>query len=126
MLTRKQQQQRKQQKQQEEAAKAKLTKQLGRAPDGSLPKGARKPKDDGSSLKIDYRTSDVKHIPSAEGRTVEEEGVFLVEGEDWEARDKAAAEETERKKKRTAPLWNKGGIMYITDGEDPTTLGRKV
>lgn len=34
--------------------------------------------------------------------------------------------EAERKKSRVAPLWNKGGVMYITDDQDPTTLGRKV
>jgi hypothetical protein len=126
MLTRKQQQQRKQQKQREDAAKAKLAKQLGRAPDGSLPKGARKPKDDGSSLKIDYRTSDTKHIPSAEQLATDEQCDFLPEVEGWEERERAAAEEIERKKKRTAPLYNKGGYQYISDGEDPTTLGRKV
>uniref|UniRef100_A0AB39CDQ8 Uncharacterized protein n=1 Tax=Pseudomonas phage HRDY3 TaxID=3236930 RepID=A0AB39CDQ8_9VIRU len=125
MLTRKQQQQRKQREQQEKAAKAKLAKQLGRNPDGTLPKSVKK-KDDGSSLKLDYRTSDVKHVPSAEGRVVEEEGVFLEEGHDWAAREQAAQEEIEHKKKRTAPLWNKGGYMYISDEEDPTTLGRKV
>jgi hypothetical protein len=27
---------------------------------------------------------------------------------------------------RTAPLWNKGGLMLITDDADLTTLGRKV
>ena len=27
---------------------------------------------------------------------------------------------------RTAPLWNKGGTMYITDQSDLTTLGKKV
>ena len=27
---------------------------------------------------------------------------------------------------RTAPLWNKGGTMYITDDSDLTTLGKKV
>jgi hypothetical protein len=34
--------------------------------------------------------------------------------------------EIERKKSRIAPLWNKGSTMYITDAEDPTTLGKKV
>lgn len=35
-------------------------------------------------------------------------------------------QEIENKSKRIAPLWNKGGTMYITDQEDPKTLGRKV
>jgi len=34
--------------------------------------------------------------------------------------------EAERKRSRVAPLWNKGGVMYITDDQDPTTLGKKV
>lgn len=33
---------------------------------------------------------------------------------------------TEEKKKRIAPLWNKGGLMYISEGEDPKTIGKKV
>lgn len=31
-----------------------------------------------------------------------------------------------QKAARTAPLWNKGGTMYITDQSDLTTLGKKV
>jgi hypothetical protein len=38
----------------------------------------------------------------------------------------ATIEEIERKKKRVAPLWNKGATMFITDNEDPKTLGRKI
>ena len=34
--------------------------------------------------------------------------------------------EIERKKMRVAPLWNKGATMFITDNEDPKTLGRKI
>jgi hypothetical protein len=34
--------------------------------------------------------------------------------------------EIERKKTKVAPLYNKGSTQYITDGEDPTTLGKKV
>jgi hypothetical protein len=30
------------------------------------------------------------------------------------------------KAKRIGPLWNKGGLMLITDDQDLTTLGRKV
>lgn len=30
------------------------------------------------------------------------------------------------KAKRVGPLWNKGGLMMITDGQDLTTLGKKV
>lgn len=38
----------------------------------------------------------------------------------------ATIAEIERKKSRIAPLWNKGATMFITDGEDPKTLGKKV
>ena len=34
--------------------------------------------------------------------------------------------ETEKKKKRIAPLWNKGSIMYITDDTSLETLGKKI
>lgn len=34
--------------------------------------------------------------------------------------------EIEKKKMRVSPLWNKGATMYITEKEDPKTLGRKV
>lgn len=34
--------------------------------------------------------------------------------------------EAERKKARVAPAYNKGPIMFVTDADDPTSLGRKV
>jgi len=43
-----------------------------------------------------------------------------------QAREDAAQEEIARKKKRVAPLFNKGGLQYISDEMDLTTLGRKV
>lgn len=51
--------------------------------------------------------------------------------DDWRwKKDRAETSETikeiERKKKQVAPIWNKGGVMYITEGTDPSTLGRKV
>jgi hypothetical protein len=125
MLTRKQQQQRKQKQMREQAELAKLAKQVGRLPDGSLPKDKKK-KDDGSSLLVNYRSSDVAHYPSAPSISVTEEGIFLEEGHDWAAREQAAQEEIERKKKRTAPLYNKGGYQYISDDTDLTTVGRKI
>lgn len=42
------------------------------------------------------------------------------------ARELKAQEEIKRKKQRVAPLFNKGGLQYITDDMDLTTLGRKV
>lgn len=51
--------------------------------------------------------------------------------DDWRwKRDRSESAETvkeiERKKLRVAPAFNKGATQYITDGADPTTLGRKV
>jgi hypothetical protein len=51
--------------------------------------------------------------------------------DDWKwKRDRVESAETvkeiERKKTRIAPLWNKGSTQYITDGADPTTIGRKI
>ena len=45
-------------------------------------------------------------------------------------KDQAESKETikaiEQKRKRIAPIYNKGPAAYIVDGEDLTTLGRKV
>lgn len=38
----------------------------------------------------------------------------------------ATIEEIERKKTRVAPAYNKGAVQYITEGTDPTHLGRKI
>lgn len=42
------------------------------------------------------------------------------------AREALAQKEIERKKKRLAPAYSKGAYQYITDGMDPTELGRKL
>lgn len=47
----------------------------------------------------------------------------------WKRNREESAEtikEIERKKTRVAPAYNKGATQYITDGADPTTLGRKI
>jgi len=51
--------------------------------------------------------------------------------DDWKwKRDRVESVETvkeiERKKTRIAPAFNKGANQYITEGTDPTTLGRKI
>jgi hypothetical protein len=51
--------------------------------------------------------------------------------DDWKwKRDRVESAETvkeiERKKTRIAPAFNKGANQYITEGTDPTTLGRKI
>lgn len=45
--------------------------------------------------------------------------------EEYEAREKAAKAETERKRKMVAIAYNKGPYMMITPETDPTTIGRK-
>lgn len=40
-------------------------------------------------------------------------------------REEEARKEVEAKKKRVAPLFNKGGYQYITDGTDLKDIGRK-
>lgn len=42
------------------------------------------------------------------------------------AREVLAQQEKDRKRKRLAPAYNKGPVMYITDGMDPAELGRKL
>lgn len=38
----------------------------------------------------------------------------------------ATIKEIERKKTRVAPAFNKGAVQYLTEGTDPTTIGRKI
>lgn len=121
MLTRRQQQQRKQAKQKEAAEIARLSKQLGRNPDG---KAVRKKAKD-NDLSVTYR-SDVSPHKSLAGTVRDVPDVFAFEVDDHEAREALAQQEIARKKKRIAPLYNKGGLQYITDDMDLTTLGRKV
>jgi len=52
-----------------------------------------------------------RHVPSYEG--------------DMLSRELAAQKEIAAKKKRVGVLVNKSGYQYITEGMDPTTLGRK-
>lgn len=38
----------------------------------------------------------------------------------------ATIAEIEKKKTRVAPAYNKGAVQYLTEGADPTTIGRKI
>lgn len=40
--------------------------------------------------------------------------------------DDIAYKQAVKKSKRISPLYNKGGLQFITDGEDLTTIGKKV
>lgn len=121
MLTRRQQQQRKQDKVKEAAEIARLSKQLGRNPDG---KAVRKKGKD-NDLSVSYR-SDVSPHKSLAGTVRDTTAVFAFEVDDHDAREAVAQQEIERKKKRIAPHYSKGPYQYLTDDVDPTTLGRKV
>lgn len=79
-----------------------------------------------SKLPIQYRIDPTRNIPSASLETLKgaHEAPVKYEGEMLE-RELAAQEEIERKKKRIAPAYNKGAYQYITDGTDPSDLGRK-
>ena len=51
--------------------------------------------------------------------------------DDWKwKRDRVESADTvkeiERKKTRIAPAFNKGANMYVSDGMDPASLGRKI
>lgn len=121
MLTRRQQQQRKQEKAKEAAEVARLSKQLGRNPDG---KAVRKKGKD-NDLSVTYR-SDVSPHKSLAGTVRDMTAVFAFEVDDHEAREKVAQEEIERKKKCTAPLYAKGPYQYLSGDVDLTTVGRKI
>ncbi len=62
------------------------------------------------------------HSPVTIKNEVKPVPVYTGEMAEREAR---AQEETARKRLRVAPLYNKGGLQYISDDMDPTTLGRK-
>ncbi len=48
------------------------------------------------------------------------------DNEELERREELAQQKVAEKAKRVAPAFNKGGYQFISDGEDLTTLGRKV
>lgn len=45
---------------------------------------------------------------------------------EMQIRENIAQKEIALKKQRVAPLYNKGGYQYISDGEDLTTIGKKI
>jgi len=71
-----------------------------------------------------YRRSGVDHIPSFSSSPIAATKRIVYDGK-MEERERLAQEEIERKKLRTAPLYNKGGYQYITDETDLSDLGRK-
>lgn len=107
-------------KQQEQAALQKLLKQ--------------RPKIDNREISVNaiprYEYDDsvgIRSLPSAPdapevllAKTAYEESPEMLE------RERLAQVEKDRKRKRLAPLYNKGPVQYITDDADPKELGRKL
>lgn len=120
MLTRKQQKARKQERLLEQSKVAKLSRELGRNPDGSA---RRIKKDVGKSYSVAHAPREDTYKSAQEHEVCD---TFEPEVENHAEREALAQKEIERKKKCTAPLWNKGGYMYVSDAEDPTTIGKKV
>lgn len=78
------------------------------------------------SLKRTPQTSMVNNIPSENTFAP----CFKKEVDSWKwKKDRKESQETineiERKKTQIAPAYNKGGYQYITEGTDPSDLGRK-
>ena len=79
---------------------------------------------DGSFLAIDIRPNPIP-LSNAIGNGFKRS----VDDYKWRkdrAETVATIEEIERKKTRVAPAYNKGAVQYITDGTDPSHLGRKI
>lgn len=119
-LTKKQQAAKRKQQRDEQAALAKLLKQ--------------RPKIDNREISVNaiprYEYDDpvnARALPSAsEAPEVLRSQVDYLEHPELAAREALAQEEKDRKRKRLAPLYNKGPVQYITDDADPTELGRKL
>lgn len=79
----------------------------------TVPKVVRRPSHSQMpSVEIKGGLATVKPTPKYEGELAE--------------REKKAQREIAYKKTCVAPYCNKGGYVYVTEGMDPTTLGRKI
>ena len=119
-LTNKQLAAKRQQQQREQAELAKLLKQ--------------RPKTDNRDISVNaipsYQYDDpvqARSIPSASPiPTVTQLAVKYEEHSELALREALAQQEKDRKRKRLAPAYNKGPVMYITDETNPAELGRKL
>lgn len=123
MLTRRQQQQKKQEKLREQARIAKLAKELGRNPDGSVTKVKKK---SDKTLSVPFVPPSPPDFPSLTAVPEKAEGLDTFPVEGYEEREAAAQIEINKKKNRVGPLYPKGGYQYMTDDTDTTTLSGKV
>lgn len=90
--------------------------------------GCHKPKQFRAKNMPDHSYED-RAVPVS--NNLHETGGFKKSVDDWKwkrGREESAEtiKEIEKKKSRIAPAWNKGANQYITDGDDPKTLGRKI
>jgi len=123
-LSKKQQAASRQERLKEEAACRKLEAAIGKA--------TRKPKEArGESLIPSLTYSDpsnAKNFPSLltkPPKRSRKSNAVVYDDPELQARELAAQEEIKQKKQRTAPAYNKGPYMYVTEGTDPSSLGRK-
>lgn len=70
-----------------------------------------------------YRRNDVSHIPSKLSMTVKQHPIREL-NEDMLERERIAQVEIERKKKCTAPAYNKGAYQYVATEEQAKDVGR--
>lgn len=118
-LTKKQQTALRAAKQQEQAALIKALKQ--------------RPKIDNREISVNaiprYEYDDnvgIRSLPSAHEAPEVLHAVPVYEkGSELAVREQLAQDEKDRKRKRLAPLYNKGPYMLITDDADITSIGRK-
>lgn len=119
-LTKKQQTALRAAKQQEQAALIKALKQ--------------RPKIDNREISVNaiprYEYDDnvgIRSLPSAHEAPEVLHAVPVYEkGSELAVREQLAQDEKDRKRKRLAPLYNKGPVQYITDDADPKEIGRKL
>lgn len=78
----------------------------------------------GKELAKRKRTPDLKSVGAVDRKFEAQLEKHLTA--EMQEREAAAQKEIARKRKRVAPMWNKGGLQYITDDTDLTTIGRKV
>lgn len=68
-----------------------------------------------------------RSIPSAPPvQPVLQPKIAYEDNSEMAVREELAQKEKDRKRKRLAPLYNKGPVQYLTDDVDPTELGRKI
>lgn len=113
-LTKKQQNAKRKAQQLEASMRRKLERELAPKTNGRL------------KLNLPNLTYDKGPLYESERRVPARVVEIEFEPSDAEEREREAQVEIARKKKRVAPLYNKGGYQYLGDDVDPTTIGKKI